>query len=128
MINQCEFILYVSDQEKSCDFYKKVLRLDPVLHVEGMTEFELSGGTKLGLMPEKGIAKILGSKMPEPSTGNGIPRCELYLYVNDPAAYIKRSIEAGAVEVSPLESRAWGDIAGYLADPDGHVIAFAQKL
>ncbi len=128
MINQCEFILYVSDQEKSCDFYKKVLRQEPVLHVEGMTEFELAGGTKLGLMPEKGIAKILGSKMPDPSTGNGIPRCELYLYVNDPAAYIKRGIEAGAVVVSPLESRAWGDIAGYLADPDGHVIAFAQKL
>ncbi|HMT11149.1 MAG TPA: VOC family protein [Ignavibacteria bacterium] len=128
MINQCEFILYVSDQEKSCDFYKKVLLLEPVLNVEGMTEFDLAGGTKLGLMPEKGIAKILGSKMPEPSTGNGIPRCELYLYVNDPNAYIKRSIEAGAVEVSPLESRAWGDIAGYLADPDGHVIAFAQKL
>lgn len=129
MILQTEFILYVSNQSKSCRFYKEVLGLEPVLNVEGMTEFELfPGGTKLGLMPNSGIAKILGSKMPEPSTGTGIPRCELYLYVNDPAAYMKRSLEAGAAEISPLEPRPWGDISGYLADPDGHIIAFAQKI
>jgi len=128
MIIQTEFILYVSDQQESCGFYKEVLGLEPVLNVDGMTEFEFSGGTKLGLLPNSGIAKILGSKMPEPSTANGIPRCELYLYVDDPAAYIKRSLGAGAAEVSPLEPRTWGDLAGYLADPDGHIIAFAKKM
>lgn len=128
MIIQTEFILYVSDQQESCGFYKKVLGVEPVLNVEGMTEFELSGGTKLGLMPNKGIAKILGTKVPEPSTGFGIPRCELYLYVDDPAKYMQHALDAGAAEVSPLEPRAWGDRAGYLADPDGHIIAFAQKL
>lgn len=128
MIESTQFILYVSNQQKSCDFYKKTLGLEPVLNVEGMTEFELCAGTKLGLMPEKGIAKILGSKLPDPSSGNGVPRCELYLLVDDPDLYLKRSINAGAVEVSPLQKRAWGDTAGYVADPDGHVIAFAKSV
>lgn len=128
MIESTQFILYVSNQQESCDFYKKTLGLEPILNVEGMTEFELSGGTKLGLMPEKGIAKILGSKLPDPSSGNGVPRCELYLLVDDPDMYLKRSIDAGAVEVSPLQKRAWGDTAGYVADPDGHVIAFAKSV
>ena len=50
-----EFILYVSDQQRSRDLYAVLLDLDPVLDVPGMTEFDL-GGCKLGLMPEEGIA------------------------------------------------------------------------
>lgn len=128
MINVIEFILYVSSQQRSRDFYQKVLLLEPVLDVDGMTEFKLSGNTKLGLMPESGIEKILGSNIPSPSSGNGIPRCELYLYVDDPNKYHQRAISEGAIEVSPVQKRAWGDIAGYLSDSDGHIIVFASSI
>ena len=53
-----EFILYVSDQKISRDFYSYVLNLAPSLDVEGMTEYILSDRTKLGLMPASGIKKI----------------------------------------------------------------------
>lgn len=128
MINYTEFIIYVSNQNKSRDFYKKVLLLEPVLDVNGMTEFQLSENTKLGIMPEAGIAKILGDKTQHPATGNGIPRCELYLYVDNPAEYYQRAINEGAKEVSPIEARGWGDTVGYLSDLDGHIIAFAEKI
>ena len=45
-----EIILYVSDQEKSVQFYEKLFRVSPDLHVPGMTEFRLSENCKLGLM------------------------------------------------------------------------------
>lgn len=52
---------------------------------------------------------------------------ELYLLVDDAADYLKRAIENGASEVSPMSLRNWGHLAGYCLDPDGHVIAFAQS-
>lgn len=123
---EIEFILYVKNQEASRDFYTQVLALEPHLDVPGMTEFLLSENVKLGLMPETGIAKIISGPLPHPQTGTGIPRCELYLKVPNAAAYMQRGIDAGATEVSPLQMRNWGDQAGYMADPDGHVTAFAE--
>lgn len=121
-----EFIIYVSDQVKSRDFYSKLLNMEPSLHVPGMTEFILDKNVKLGLMPENGIAKIITPAMPHPSEASGAPRCELYLKVENPADYIERGIVAGAKLISPLQPRDWGDTAGYIADPDGHVAAFAE--
>lgn len=68
-----QFILYVSDQIRSRDFYEKILGIKPSLDVPGMTEFMMSEQCKLGIMPEKGIAKILTDKVPHPEKGNGIP-------------------------------------------------------
>lgn len=121
-----EFILYVAKQEKSKQFYEKLLGISPSLHVPGMTEFQLAENCKLGLMPEDGIAKILKEKTPHPKMGKGIPRCELYLKVVNASAYIQRGLELGAKEVSTFQHRDWGDQAGYIIDMDGHVIAFAE--
>lgn len=120
-------ILYVSDQQRSRDFYSEILQCKPVLDVNGMTEFLLSENFKLGLMPEKGIAKILGNRTRHPQEGSGIPRCELYLFVDDPSEALQRAVRAGALEISPAEQRSWGDTAAYCADPDGHIIAFAKS-
>lgn len=117
-------ILYVSDQERSKAFYQLVLEHEPLLHVPGMTEFSLTADFKLGLMPEKGIAKILCPQTPDPALGSGIPRCELYLKVGDPADALRKAIAAGAKEISKTELRTWGDTVSYCSDPDGHVIAF----
>lgn len=123
-----ETILYVNDQVVSAEFYRKLFRSEPVLNVPGMTEFQLAENCKLGLMPNKGIAKILDGKTPHPDKGNGIPRCELYLYVADPALEARNALQAGATLVSELAGRDWGDKVCYFADPDGHIIAFAEKI
>lgn len=120
-------ILYVANQEKSTAFYQEVLQLKPTLNVPGMTEFTIFENCKLGLMPEDGIAKIITPKTPHPKTGSQIPRCEIYLRVNNPQNFIKRAINQGAKEVSPLKDRDWGDKVGYTTDLDGHILAFAKK-
>lgn len=122
-----QFILYVRNQQESKDFYKILLDKEPSLDVPGMTEFLLAENCKLGLMPNDGIAKILGDKIPHPDSGTGIPRCELYLYFENFAEVFQRAIDAGAKEISPIQQRNWGDIAGYLSDADGHIIAIVQK-
>jgi catechol 2,3-dioxygenase-like lactoylglutathione lyase family enzyme len=125
--SEIEFIFYVADQQKSRDFYSTILRLQPVLDVVGMTEFQVGPATKLGLMPEAGIAKIIGNVLPHPSNGSGIPRAELYLYVDDVRGYFTRALQEGAQEISAVAKRGWGDTAAYVADPDGHILAFASK-
>lgn len=120
-------ILYVTDQQRSRDFYAHVLGQPPILDVPGMTEFALNETLTLGLMPESGIAKILGNTMPHPATGSGIPRCELYIVTESMEEMFARALQAGATIVSPIELRSWGDTACYVADPDGHIVAFATQ-
>ncbi len=120
------FILYVRDQERARRFYEAVLGLPPRLHVPGMTEFALPGGGVLGLMPEGGIARLLGPALPDPAQARGRPRAELYLLGPDPAACHARALAAGARELSPLQPRDWGHTAAYSLEPDGHVLAFAS--
>lgn len=119
-------ILYVADQEKSKTFYETVLDKPPVLHVAGMTEFELHKEMLLGLMPNDGIAGIISPMMPHPDTGNGIPRCELYLIVDDPNEFHSRALACGATEICKAQLMNWGDWVAYCADPDGHILAFAK--
>ncbi len=119
------FILYVANQEKSCKFYEEVLGLKPRLNVPGMTEFKLNNGSILGLMPERGIKKLLGDSIESPSEANGIPRSELYLIVDHPKEYHLRALNSGARELSAFEERSWGHSAAYSSDLDGHVLVFA---
>lgn len=118
-------ILYVADQNKSTEFYKQVLGMNPLLHVPGMTEFKLSEMHILGLMPEKGIKKLLEDKIPDTFAGSGVPRAELYIRVEEPEHMFATALKLGAQELDPIRPRDWGGRAGYVMDFDGHILAFA---
>ena len=126
-MSEVRFILYVKDQYRSTQFYKNLFSEEPVLDVPGMTEFKIFDDAFLGVMPEHSIAEILGPEVPHPETGNSIPRCEIYLKVENPGIYLKRLVSAGGKLISSVKLRSWGDEAGYGADPDGHILAFAKK-
>jgi len=121
-------ILYVENQQKSTSFYTKIFRKKPDLNVPGMTEFQLIKNFKLGLMPNTGMAKILQEHTPHPESGSGIPRCELYLYVDDLESEFENALANGEKLISAIENRDWGDRVCYFSDPDEHIIAFAEKV
>ena len=75
----------------------------------------------------KRIAKILSEKTPHPDLGNGIPRCELYLYVENIQLEFDNATKIGAKFISEIQVRDWGDRVCYFSDIDGHIIAFAEK-
>lgn len=118
-------ILYVADQNRSTEFYRQVLEIPPQLNVPGMTEFKLSEHHILGLMPEKGIKKLLGNKLPDFFDGRVVPRVEQYIHVENPEIMFARALELGAKELDSIKQRDWGGKAGYVIDQDGHVLAFA---
>ena len=125
-IQRAHFILFVRDQAASAVFYARVFGCAPTLDVPGMTELALLDGVVLGLMPEAGIRRILGDELPDPARAEGVGRSELYLMVDDPAAWLARAEAAGAPRLSALAPRNWGHDVAYCADPDGHVLAFAR--
>lgn len=116
------FILYVADQRRSTAFYSAVLDTTPSLDVPGMTEFPLSDGSVLGLMPASGAARLLGLDADDAKGA----RAELYLVVDSAAEFHARALRAGARELSSLSPRDWGHAAAYSLDPDDHVLAFAE--
>jgi len=122
-----QFILYVNNQQLSKVFYQNLLQQTPSLDVPGMTEFQLTETVKLGLMPNNGMAKIIGDNLPHPQAGHGIPRCEIYLKVKNPQDYIQRGIASGGLLISKLSARDWGDTVAYIADLDGHILALAVQ-
>ena len=126
-IKAVEIILFVKDKPRSRNFYSELLDIAPITDVTGMTEFPL-GSILLGLMPEDGISGILDDKAPHPRNGAGIPRCELYLSCEDVLQSYAKALSLGAKSVSPPADRDWGDHVAYVADPDGHLIAFAKKI
>ncbi|MHC4842090.1 MAG: VOC family protein [Planctomycetota bacterium] len=125
-MNKLFTILYVADQQAATEFYSAVFDTKPTLNVPGMTEFKISESCGIGLMPVAGIKRLLGEALPDPS--QPVPRAEIYLHVDDPAAYHQRALDAGAKELSPLQARDWGDEAAYILAADHHVIAFAKPV
>lgn len=122
---KAHFILFVANQQRSTEFYSSVLGFSPSLDVPGMTEFSIGGTTILGLMPEKGVVRLLGNKIADPALARKVPRCEVYLLVTDPEGVHRRALAAGASELSPFARREWGHNAAYSIDLDGHILAFA---
>lgn len=118
-------ILYVFDQPKSREFYKKLLGQEPSLDVPGMTEFRLSEEHILGLMPVENIKKLLGEKIPKLSNDQGL-RSELYFRVEDPETFVTRAIDAGATLLSSVTDRDWGMRAGYVFDLDGYILGISN--
>jgi len=127
-MQSAEIILYVRSQERAKRFYDAVLGIEARLHVPNMTEYQLSTGCVLGLMPSASIVRLLGGAIPDPETASGVPRVELYLMVDEPQLYLDRALAAGATALSPLAERDWGHEAAYCLDLDHHVLAFAREI
>ncbi len=127
-VTRAHFILYVANQKRSTDFYAAILGMQPVLEVPGMTEFRLSSGAVLGLMPVTSAARLLNIELQKFGVERPAPTTEIYLLVTDPAAYHARALAEGAREISPLTERDWGHIAAYSYDPDDNVLAFGAEM
>ena len=120
-------ILAVADLEKSSEFYRQAFGWKNPVKAPVYTEFELPGGQKLGLYQRENFAHNT-NKMPESVAKGSITSTEIYLHVEDLKEAIKKIEAAGAIKLSELADRDWGDKAAYYADLDGNVLVIAKPI
>ncbi|MDQ3803495.1 MAG: VOC family protein [Acidobacteriota bacterium] len=119
--------LCVSDAARAIEFYKEAF---------GATErmrFEVPGG-KIGHAEiEIGDSIVmLADEMPEinfrsPQTVGG-PSSHFMIYVEDVDARVERAVAAGARLTRPVKDEFYGDRAGSVEDPFGHVWFIATHI
>lgn len=127
MILKSRYILYVENQAKSTGLYSQLLGFEPALNVPGMTEFKLSDTAILGLMPKKGIAKLLDNKYSVLESKEDLISTEIYFEVESLDPYYQKVKNLGMKIISEIKVQDWGHKTFYTKDEDGNVIAFATN-
>lgn len=114
-------IWYVADLERSIAFYRDMIGVPFKLLGEGYAEFATEN-TKFALFERSGLPDLIGG-------GAGAAPCgEVGFRVEDVDAQARRLRDAGAdIRTGPVD-RPWGERTLHVADPDGNIIEFAQKL
>ena len=118
-------IVAVESLARSVELYTRAFGWTKTVDTPVYVELAVPGGMRLGLYDRQGFARNIG-ELPAPSPST-VTSTELYVYVEDLEASFERVLSAGGRVLSPIARRGWGDIVGYLADPDGNVLALAQR-
>ncbi|WP_407686760.1 VOC family protein [Mycobacterium sp. HUMS_1102779] len=114
-------IQYVESIGRSVVFYREVLGLRVRIEGDGYVEFELEN-TKFSLFARSKLPELIGR-----DGGNG-PCGEVGFLVEDVDAEAERLRGLGVEILRGPADRPWHERTLHIADPDGNVIEFAQKL
>lgn len=112
--------LTIKGAAAALDFYKRAFAATEVMR---MTTPEGKVGHAEIRIGDSAI--MLSDEFPEmdarsPQLIGGSP-VMIHLYVEDVDAFVQRAVEAGAELQRPVEDQFYGDRAGKLADPFGHI-------
>lgn len=124
-----QVILAVADVTRARDFYERAFAWprNPLVDYANYVEYLPPDGGAVGLYRREGFAGEVGAE-PVELGGERIASSYLYLRVDDVESTVAALGDAGARPLSPLAERAWGERAAWFADPDGNVLAVAQRV
>lgn len=114
-------IWYVESLERSVAFYRDVLGLEVRVEGDGYVEFRMEN-TKFSLFERTKLAELIGRE------GGRAPCGEIGFIVDDVDAEAERLMLAGVEVLKGPVDRPWRERTLHIADPDGNVVEFAQKL
>lgn len=114
-------IQYVESLERSVTFYRDVIGLEVRIEGDGYVEFEMPN-TKFSLFERSKLPDLIGRE------GGTAPCGEIGFLVDDVDEEATRLRGLGVEILSGPVDRPWRERTLHIADPDGNVIEFAQKL
>ena len=114
-------IQYVESLSRSVAFYRDVIGLQVRIEGDGYVEFDLEN-TKFSLFERSKLPELIGR-------GGGIPPCgEIGFLIDDVDEEAERLRGLGVAILTGPVDRPWRERTLHIADPDGNIIEFAQKL
>jgi catechol 2,3-dioxygenase-like lactoylglutathione lyase family enzyme len=118
--------LFVTDMEKSIDFYTKVLGFE---RLGGEPDYVpvRSGSVLIGLGPAKGLTKQHHFN-PEVQNGRRGLGTEIVLEVDDVKGFFKKVKASGYKgNISRLRQQSWGLTDFRIVDPDGYYLRITSR-
>jgi lactoylglutathione lyase len=114
-------IHYVEALERSVRFYRDVIGLTVRIDGDGYVEFAMDN-IKFALLQRSALPALIGR-------AGGTPPCgEIGFFTDDVDGEARRLTALGVEILSGPADRPWGERTLHIADPDGNIIEFAQKL
>jgi len=114
-------IHYVESLNRSVAFYRDVIGLRVRIEGDGYVEFEMEN-TKFSLFERSKLPDLIGREGGKPPCG------EIGFLTEDVDAEAERLRGLGVEILSGPVDRPWRERTLHIADPDGNIIEFAQKL
>ena len=117
-------VLTVAEIDRTCDFYERVLGMEPVVFGEG--RHALAFGTQKINLHEAGREFEPKASVPTPGSA------DLCFLTNSSVAEVVEHLEANSVEIIEGPVRRTGAIGPitsvYVRDPDGNLIEVSSRL
>lgn len=114
-------IHYVASLQRSVTFYRDVIGLEVRRQGDGYVEFDLDN-TKFALFERSKLPELIGRDGGNPPCG------EIGFIIDDVDGQAERCKELGVEVLSGPVDRPWRERTLHIADPDGNIVEFAQKL
>ncbi|OBJ20154.1 VOC family protein [Mycobacterium sp. 1245801.1] len=114
-------IHYVESLRRSVAFYRDVIGLQVRIEGDGYVEFDMEN-TKFALFERSKLPELIGRDGGNPPCG------EIGFLIDDVDAEAERLRGLGVEILTGPVDRPWRERTLHIADPDGNVVEFAQKL
>jgi catechol 2,3-dioxygenase-like lactoylglutathione lyase family enzyme len=123
-----QVVFAVADLARSLDFYERAFGWPRNEAIDYTNDVELlpPDGGSLGLFERDGFAGLVGGEPVEIPAGRMAP-AYLYVRVDDAVAAVRRLEQAGGRRLGKLAPHSWGETAAWFADPDGNLVAVAER-
>lgn len=119
--------LIVNGAAKAIAFYQKAFNASETMRLPapggGIGHAELKIGNSIIMLADE--FPDMGARSPRTIGGSPV---SLMIYVEDVDRVFAEAIAAGAKELRPLENKFYGDRAGQIEDPFGHVWTLATHI
>lgn len=119
--------LIVDNGRKAIDFYKAAFGAEELFHFDTpdgkIGHAELRIGDSPFMLADEFPDR--GAKSPKIYGGSPV---HMLIYVDDVDARFKQAIDAGGIELRPVQTQFYGDRSGTLEDPFGHQWTIATHV
>lgn len=121
-------ILYVPDVREAVDFYEAAFGMTQrFLHDSGLYA-ELETGTVTLAFAAEEMAEINGLAIRPQRKDDPAQAVEIALICDDPQSAWDRAVAAGALPVSPPQTKPWKQIVGYVRDLNGCLVELCSDM
>lgn len=128
MITYGYTILYVKNVEETLAFYVKAFGLTQKLLTPEKDYGELeTGGTTLAFATYS-VAEYNGVTINKSDASTHAPAFEITFVTDDIESTWKKAVDAGAMIVKEPAQKPWGQMVGYVRDPNGFLVELCTKV